>query len=79
MRIEDKEDLIDILDSDGLKVVLREIDAIVQAEERSVVSFVISDSNSINELLIRKARAEGARRLADAVRRRLDTIRPKKN
>jgi hypothetical protein len=78
MQLTDKEDLLDLLEMDGYKLLLQEMEALVRAQELKVLQYSLTDTNSIQELALEKARAEGANRLFDAFKRRMNTIRPTK-
>lgn len=78
MNIGDKEDLIDILDHDGYKLMLAEMETIVRAQESKVLQYNLTDAASIQQLAIEKARAEGSRNLLVLFTKRMSTIRPTK-
>lgn len=76
--LEDKEDLLDLLDHEGYKLMLAEMEAIVRAQEAKVLQFSLVDAASIQQLAIEKARAEGSRSLFIIFKQRMDKIRPTK-
>jgi len=78
MQLTDKEDLLDLLEMDGFQLLLQELEAIVRAQEAKVLQYSLTDTDSIQQLAIEKARAEGASRLFEAFKRRMNSIRPEK-
>lgn len=66
--------LRDLLKHEGVKALLFEIDNLTLNIEQDVLKLYLDGSNE-KELLIRKARAEGARRLYDAIRNRLQSLK----
>jgi hypothetical protein len=72
----DNDELRDVLSSPGLKHLLDEVDTLVRDIEQDVIKLVLDTSNE-RELLLRKARAEGARKLASAFRARIQSLKLK--
>ena len=62
LKDDEKEIFAELLEHDGLKPLMRLLDAQAAAFEREVLSFDLKVGLE-DELIIRKARAEGARRL----------------
>lgn len=77
MNLTDKEDLFDLLEMEGFPLLLQEMEAIVRAQEAKVLQLSLTDTNSIQQLAIEKARAEGAARLFEAFKRRMNSLKPK--
>lgn len=78
MRSDVKEDLQDLIQHYGYEAMIACLEDCVSNIEMDVLKFNL-DSNNSNELVIRKARAEGARLSANAFKRRLESLRSKKN
>jgi hypothetical protein len=78
MQLTDREDLLDVLEMDGFKLLLQEMEAIIEDYETKVLQFDLSNPDSIHQLAIEKARAEGSRRLFTAFQRRMNSLKPKK-
>lgn len=76
LSLEESEDLRDLVSHDGIKPLLSLIDSFVHDFETDVLKHPL-DPNSAQELLFKKARLEGAGKLAYSIRTRLDAIRKK--
>ena len=71
------EHLLEILSNgDAVKELFQEIERLVAAEERRVIALPI-ETTSDRDLVLAKARSEGARRLFVALQGRLKTLTPK--
>lgn len=73
------EDLLDVLDHYGFAPLMAELEAVVVACEANVLKLNLSSPNAAHELLIAKARAEGARQTIAAFKQRLDNLKPRKS
>lgn len=73
----DIEDLKEILIHDGFKVLMKQISDMVESQERAVLALELTNQNQL-ELVIKKARAEGARRLQTELIRRLEQVKQRK-
>jgi hypothetical protein len=71
---EDLGDLLSLVDEDGYQTLVGELEALVQVEERNLIVLNLDTSNQ-TELLVRKARAEGARRLFESFKRRIEGLK----
>lgn len=69
-----RDQILELMDMPGWQLILEQLEACVEVRERDVLSLDLSNSNS-NELVIRKARAEGARQAVADFQRRLKTLR----
>jgi hypothetical protein len=69
-----RDDLNDVLASPGLKPLLLELEALVEAKEAEVLKYKLEDERKLVHL---KLSAEGARALFDAFKRRVDTLKAK--
>jgi len=78
LSFEEKEALISFADSSALQPLLKLLDQLVEAAQVDVVKLNL-DGSTDRDLLIRKARAEGAARLATSLRTRLSTLRAKQD
>jgi len=66
LSIEEKELLLELLDSDGLPILLRVIESKVEDLEAKVLRFNLAEG--VEALAYEKARAEGARKLLGSIR-----------
>lgn len=70
-------DLVGILDTDGLKALLQEINHICDSMEKDVITFSLDNKDSKEKLYLIKARLDGARHLVAALRSRLNQYKSK--
>jgi hypothetical protein len=75
MRATDKEALLDTIQTEGWPVTLKLLDDLVQSFESEVLSHDLNNPN-VTELVIKKARAEGAKRLVARLKTQLSAIKP---
>jgi hypothetical protein len=72
--------LTDILAHPGISVFLQEIDHVADQITLDVLKLNITDVSSERELLHRRLRADGALKLASAIKQRVQTLKiPKKD
>lgn len=80
LTIEQKEDLEDLLNHEGIKALYLEMESVCLGLERDVIQCDLSTS-TVEQLVHKKCRAEGARAFFRSLRTRLDGIKspqPKK-
>jgi hypothetical protein len=64
----------DLMSHDGFKYLLQEIEGLVEYYENDIIKLSVDATNE-KELYLRKVRADGARKLADALGRRLQSLK----
>lgn len=74
---EASEDLAELLSHPGLAPLLVEVEALVQDIEQRVLKVQLSSAN-VSELVHEKARAEGARKLLEGVRARIQSLKARR-
>lgn len=77
LNIDDREALMEMLESAGYPVLLKLIDDTVYEDFEKKVIQLSMESSSDRELLIRKAKAEGARQFALGITRHLAGLKAK--
>lgn len=69
-------DLRELCAHEGLKYLLLEIDQLVKNIEHDIITLSLSSCDE-KQLYLRKAHAEGAAKLATAIRTKVQTLKPK--
>lgn len=75
LSLDDEDNIKDLLQHPGFEPMLRVLTACIEARERDVLKLDLTSPTSIHELLLRKARAEGASLAAADFKRRLTKVR----
>jgi hypothetical protein len=76
LNIEEKELLQEFVKTDYYSVILKELDIVASSIEADVLKLSL-DNGSEKELYLKKARAEGARRLVVAIEQRFTLLKSK--
>ncbi len=72
--IEEKESLLDLLEHQGLATLLKEMDALVEGQGRSMLKYDLSTGSEV-ELVRLKCRHEGAHKLLSDFKRRIEALK----
>lgn len=76
--MEEKDLLTDFMHSHASRIVFNELDDCAQGFEQNLLQLSLDAPDSRNRLVILKARVEGARQMAAAMKTRLNLYRTKK-
>ena len=76
MNFEDREYLLDLLQQPGFELLMHQIGEICASLEGDVLKLDLTSTNHL-DFIIKKARAEGARRLESALSLRLEKLKSK--
>ena len=77
---EQKENLAELLEHDGVSALLLDLEQLLESFDADVLKCVLDNTpGSAQELVLRKSRADGARRFYDAAHRRITNLKSKKD
>jgi hypothetical protein len=79
LTVEEKELLSELVEHPGIKALFKDMEGVMQAMAGDLVKYNCNSDTAERELLRMKFRSEGAAKLLDTVKRRLESLKTAKD